>query len=183
MLRDRDDVDRLRALRHRALRDGGVPLLAAPGRPAHRLGPGRPQDGGAAAADLRPDARAEMGDRDGRLCELGRDVQQLHDPPGRRPDRAGRHLRAVLPAAAGSVDGRDHPAARGPPGGSAAGVRAARGRHMSYDALPGFVDEREAFGERTVTIEAARVRDACEYARDELGFAMLCDVVATDYLE
>ena len=37
-----------------------------------------PQDGGAAAPGLRPDARAEMGDRDGRLRQLGRDVQQLH---------------------------------------------------------------------------------------------------------
>ena len=41
LLRDRDDVDRLVALRHRALRDGGVPLVAAPGRPADRLGPRR----------------------------------------------------------------------------------------------------------------------------------------------
>ena len=41
VLRDRDDVDRLVALRHRALRDGGVPLLAAPGRPADRLRPRR----------------------------------------------------------------------------------------------------------------------------------------------
>ena len=53
---------------------------------------------------------------------------------------------------------------------------------MSYSSLPGFVDEREAFGETTVTIEAGRMREACEYARDELGFVMLCDVVATDYL-
>ena len=41
LLRDRDDVDRLGALRHRALRDGGVPRLAAPGRPADRLRPRR----------------------------------------------------------------------------------------------------------------------------------------------
>ena len=67
VLRDRDDVDRLEPLRHRALRDGGVPLLAAPGRPADRLRPRVAQDGRAAAPDLRPDARAEVGDRDGRL--------------------------------------------------------------------------------------------------------------------
>ena len=53
---------------------------------------------------------------------------------------------------------------------------------MSYDALPGFVSEKESFGETTVTIEAARIRDACAYARDELGFEMLVDLVATDYL-
>src|SRR5437764_11214351 len=60
VLRDRDDVDRLEPLRHRTLRDGAVPRLAAPGRPAHRLRARRAQDGRAAAADLRPDARAEM---------------------------------------------------------------------------------------------------------------------------
>jgi NADH/F420H2 dehydrogenase subunit C len=53
---------------------------------------------------------------------------------------------------------------------------------MSYRDLPGFADEKEAFGETTVTIEAARIREACEHARDELGFNMLSDLVATDYL-
>ena len=53
---------------------------------------------------------------------------------------------------------------------------------MSYDALPGFVEEKESFGEITVTIDPAHVRAACEYARDELGFQMLVDLVATDYL-
>ena len=53
---------------------------------------------------------------------------------------------------------------------------------MSYDALPGFVEEKAAFGETTVTIDVAHIRDACVYARDELGFQMLVDLVATDYL-
>ena len=53
---------------------------------------------------------------------------------------------------------------------------------MSWDALPGFVEQKEAFGETTVTVEPSRIRDACEYARDELGFRMLVDLVATDYL-
>jgi NADH/F420H2 dehydrogenase subunit C len=53
---------------------------------------------------------------------------------------------------------------------------------MSYREVPGFVDEQEAFGERTVTIEAAQIREACEHARDSLGFNMLSDLVATDYL-
>ena len=38
-------------------------------------------------ADVRPDGRAEVGHRDGRVRELGRDVQQLHDAAGRRQDR------------------------------------------------------------------------------------------------
>jgi len=54
---------------------------------------------------------------------------------------------------------------------------------VSYRELPGFVDEKDAFGETTVTIEAARIREACEHARDELGFNMLSDLVATDYLQ
>ncbi len=53
---------------------------------------------------------------------------------------------------------------------------------MSYDALPGFVGLTESFGETTVTIDAARIREACAFARDELGFAMLVDLAATDYL-
>jgi NADH/F420H2 dehydrogenase subunit C len=53
---------------------------------------------------------------------------------------------------------------------------------MRYDELPGFVEQKEAFGETTVTIEPARIRDACLHARDELGFQMLMDIVAADYL-
>jgi NADH/F420H2 dehydrogenase subunit C len=53
---------------------------------------------------------------------------------------------------------------------------------VTYTDLPGFIEQSEAFGETTVTIETARIRDACEFARDELGFQMLSDLVATDYL-
>ena len=53
---------------------------------------------------------------------------------------------------------------------------------MSFNELPGFVEQREALGETTVTIEAERIHDACAHARDALGFQMLCDIVATDYL-
>jgi NADH-quinone oxidoreductase subunit C len=48
--------------------------------------------------------------------------------------------------------------------------------------VPGYVSESEAFGELTVTIEAEHVRDAARYARDEMGFNLLSDIVATDYL-
>jgi NADH-quinone oxidoreductase subunit C len=47
---------------------------------------------------------------------------------------------------------------------------------------PGYVSHKEAFGETTVTIERGQIRDACLYARDELGFTLLSDIVATDYL-
>jgi NADH-quinone oxidoreductase subunit C len=48
--------------------------------------------------------------------------------------------------------------------------------------IPGHVETREAFGETTVVVERASIRAACEHARDELGFNVLIDVVATDYL-
>ncbi|MGH3050604.1 MAG: NADH-quinone oxidoreductase subunit C, partial [Gaiellaceae bacterium] len=51
-----------------------------------------------------------------------------------------------------------------------------------WEDVPGFVSVREGRDMPTVTVEAERVREACEYARDELGFQMCVDVVATDYL-
>ncbi len=53
---------------------------------------------------------------------------------------------------------------------------------VSWEELPGFVSVREAYGETTVTVERKRIREACEHARDELGFDVCADVVATDYL-
>ena len=59
LLRDRDDDLRRPALRLGPLRHGGLPALAAPGRPDDRRRPGQPEDGPGAAPDLRPDGRAE----------------------------------------------------------------------------------------------------------------------------
>ena len=55
LLRHRDDGDRRRPLRPVAVRDGGLPCLAAPGRHHDRRRPGQPEDGARAAAGLRPD--------------------------------------------------------------------------------------------------------------------------------
>jgi NADH-quinone oxidoreductase subunit C len=41
---------------------------------------------------------------------------------------------------------------------------------------------KEGHGETTVVVEPEQIRDACRYARDELGFNFLADLVATDYL-
>src|SRR5512133_1557804 len=182
VLRDRDDVDRLRALRHRALRDGGVPRVAAPGRPLDRVRPRRAQDGGAAATDLRPDARAEVGDRDGRVRELGGDVQQLHDASGRGQGRRGGRVRARLPAPSRSADGGDHPPPRSGAGRRAAGVRDPRSGDLTYDGLPGLVEQRDAYGETTLVVERDSLLDAATHLRDELGFDFLSDISATDYL-
>jgi NADH-quinone oxidoreductase subunit C len=51
-----------------------------------------------------------------------------------------------------------------------------------WTSAPGYVSHAESFGELTVTVEPAQVREACAFARDELGFNMLSDIVATDYL-
>jgi NADH-quinone oxidoreductase subunit C len=48
--------------------------------------------------------------------------------------------------------------------------------------IPGHVSTTEAHGETTVVVARERIRTACAYARDELGFSMLVDLLATDYL-
>ena len=112
LLRHRDDGVRRAALRHRPVRHGGVQRLAAAGRPDDRRRPGQPEDGAGAAPDLRPDARAQVGARDGRLREQRRHVQQLRDRAGRRPRRPGRHVPAGLPASPRDAARRDPQAAR-----------------------------------------------------------------------
>ena len=69
-------------------------LMIVAGRLSVKMAPG-------AAADLRPDARPQVGALDGRLRVVRRRLQQLRDHPGRGQDRAGRCLRAGLPADAG----------------------------------------------------------------------------------
>ena len=53
---------------------------------------------------------------------------------------------------------------------------------MSFEAIPGLVELKEGHGETTAVVERELIRDACLYARDELGFDFLADLVATDYL-
>jgi NADH:ubiquinone oxidoreductase subunit C len=51
-----------------------------------------------------------------------------------------------------------------------------------WQSIPGFVEVKERHGETTVVVERERIREACLYARDQLGFNFLADLVATDYL-
>src|SRR5439155_15904576 len=161
------------------IRDGGVSRVAPPGRPADRLRPRGAQDVRAAAPDLRPDARAEVGDRDGRMRELRRDVQQLLGPAGGRQDRAGRHPRSRLSAAPGGADGGHRPAAREGDGRRSARLRDPRGRKLT---VPGLIERREQHGETTVVVDPARLLEAAVYLRDTEGFRFLSDIAATDYL-
>lgn len=53
---------------------------------------------------------------------------------------------------------------------------------MTWESVPGFVEEREARGETTVVVERDRLVDAARFLRDEGGFDFLADVAAADYL-
>src|SRR5256886_8529696 len=123
-----------------------------------------------------------MGDRDGGLRQLGRDVKQLHAPAGRGQDRRRRRARPRLPAASGSVDGRHRPPAREGRRRGSARVRDPRGLILNYNRVPGLVEVREEHGETTLLVDTPRLREAARHLRDELGFDFLSDVTATDSL-
>ena len=48
--------------------------------------------------------------------------------------------------------------------------------------VPGLVETIEAHSETTLVVDPARIVEACSHLRDELGFNMLADLTATDYL-
>ena len=53
---------------------------------------------------------------------------------------------------------------------------------MSYEAVPGVVETKQAYGETTLVVDPARLIEACTHLRDEQGFAFLSDITPTDYL-
>jgi NADH:ubiquinone oxidoreductase subunit C len=53
---------------------------------------------------------------------------------------------------------------------------------VSWESVPGFVEESEAYGETTVVVERERLVEAATHLRDEAGFAFLADIAAADYL-
>ena len=53
---------------------------------------------------------------------------------------------------------------------------------MSWEHVPGYVSERESFGETTVTVEREQLLEAALHMRDVEGFNMLSDVSPADYL-
>jgi NADH-quinone oxidoreductase subunit C len=52
----------------------------------------------------------------------------------------------------------------------------------AYADVPGVVESSDAFGETTLVVDPARLAEACTHLRDEHGFNVLSDIVATDYL-
>jgi NADH-quinone oxidoreductase subunit C len=53
---------------------------------------------------------------------------------------------------------------------------------VGYEAVPGVVESREAYGETTLVVDPARIVETCLYLRDEAGFVFLSDVSPADYL-
>jgi len=53
---------------------------------------------------------------------------------------------------------------------------------VTFGGVPGLVEVREAHGETTLVVDPARLVEASLHVRDELGFAMLVDIAASDYL-
>jgi NADH-quinone oxidoreductase subunit C len=53
---------------------------------------------------------------------------------------------------------------------------------VTYDDVPGLVEERQAHRETTIVVERERLLDAARHLRDEGGFNFLADVTSVDYL-
>jgi NADH-quinone oxidoreductase subunit C len=53
---------------------------------------------------------------------------------------------------------------------------------VTYEAVPGLVETREAFDETTLVVDPARIVEACTHLRDEQGFNFLADLSPADYL-
>src|SRR6185312_13018388 len=94
----------------------------------------------------------------------------------------GRHPRARVPAAARGARRGHRPAPGEDQGGRPARVRDPRGRKLTFEAVPGLVERKDALGETTLVIVPARLVDACTHLRDEEGFSFLSDITAVDYL-
>jgi NADH-quinone oxidoreductase subunit C len=53
---------------------------------------------------------------------------------------------------------------------------------VTYEAVPGLVETKEAHGETTLVVDPARVVEACLHLRDVERFNFLSDLSTTDYL-
>ena len=53
---------------------------------------------------------------------------------------------------------------------------------MTFEGVPGLVQTETAYGETTLIVDPARLREACFHLRDEEGFNVLADLTAVDYL-
>ena len=176
-------------------------LLVVAGTINHKMAPD-PE------ADLRPDARAEVGHRVRRLRGERRLLRQLRGRAGHRPRDSGRRLPAGMPAAArGVLRGARAPPEEDPagPGRSlqqgtrpADGARASesgagtdeqaderRPADRSRSAFRGMCSPRtSSIGQATATIRPSAVRPVIEFLRTTAGggFDFLVDLAGVDGL-
>jgi NADH:ubiquinone oxidoreductase subunit C len=54
---------------------------------------------------------------------------------------------------------------------------------VTYEGVPGLVETKEEYGETTLVVDPARLREACLHLRDSEGFNFLSDITPTDYLD
>ena len=189
LLRRRDDADVDAALRRRAVRLCAARLAASVGRDDRCRHPDQ-QDGAGAPQGLRPDAGAALRHLDGKLRQWRRLLPLLVFGGARlRPHRAGRHLRAGLPAdGRGAALWRDAAAEEDPPGRNDRALTMSEKLQAIGDAisagLPGAVTGYEiAFGELNVYANAADIVKIVRFLRDDPNcqFWNFIDVTAVDY--
>jgi NADH:ubiquinone oxidoreductase subunit C len=53
---------------------------------------------------------------------------------------------------------------------------------MTFEAVPGLIERREAYGETTLVVDPARLVEACVHLRDVEGFNFLSDIATADFL-
>jgi NADH-quinone oxidoreductase subunit C len=53
---------------------------------------------------------------------------------------------------------------------------------VTYEGVPGLVQTKEQHGETTLIVDPARLVEACRHLRDEVGFNVLADIAASDFL-
>jgi NADH:ubiquinone oxidoreductase subunit C len=53
---------------------------------------------------------------------------------------------------------------------------------VTYEGVPGLVQTKEQHGETTLIVDPPRLVEACRHLRDEVGFNVLADITASDFL-
>src|SRR5690606_3223417 len=152
------------------------------------------QDGPGAAQDLRPDARPQVGHLHGQLRQRRRLLPLfLLGRAWLRSDRAGRHLRAGLPADRRGAGLRHPAAAEEDPPRHQLRARAPGWARMNQDSQSLADRLRERFptagvvvssfsNEVTLEVADGKWLDVAFALRDEFGFEQLTAVSGVDYL-
>src|SRR5262249_24568554 len=168
------------------LRRRGLSRQPASIGPHDRRRPPVAEDGAGAAAHLRSDARAQVGDFDGRLRIDWWRLRQLRAGPGRGSGGSGRCVRARLPAQARiahlwhrAASAKDRPA-------EARVMESTALRALLQGILPGVSVETAPSVDLqpAIYVRAEDLVSVLQTLRDheELDFKLLVELTAVDYL-